>query len=833
MGNMLYVASYDGLFSIDISGDEPAVRQHMLQGKVVYSLESDGDVLYCCTSEGVSAITLSDGNITTYTMADGLADNMIHDARVVSNGKIWFSTGAGLSLLDSHTGRFSNFYPDDGFIVSEFSWKTSASDGPDLLFFGGSDGVTIFNPEFVQPIQKPLPTRIVEIQAANRYVPLNSDNSYVLGFNENSCTVSFTTEDYNVPVGVVFSYSMDGRKWNQLPQGQHVIALSKLSPGKNRLMIKAIDRGMESDPVIAQIRIRRPWWGSLPAILLYALLVLSAGVLLYLLIRRNIQSKREIERHAQAEEANEDKVKFFINLSHEIRSPMTLISAPLQSLIEKDKDPSRQQTYSIMDKSVKQVLQVVNQMLDVRKIEKGMMPLSFSPVKIVEYVSSIVSMFKEQAAIKGLDLAFRYYGQKETEVWVDPDHFSKIIINLISNAVKFTPERGSVNVTVTTELKDVRIEVKDTGVGLSDNDMKKVFDRFYQVGNAVSGTGIGLNLAKILTERHHGTITVRHNPDGQGCLFCVTLPLGNAHLTNEEMADAEARKNYVVNDSMAELPPADNGEEESDALSSRKKRTILVAEDNFDIRNYLRVEFSAKYNVILCKDGKEAYSKILSEMPDLVISDVIMPEMDGFHLCKKLRNNPNVSHIPVILLTARTLDQDQVEGMEAGADAYITKPFNIKVLKQTVDSLLGTRDKLKVSYSESKVKQGDIKDIDIKTPDDRLLERIVKVLNDNIGNPSLTVEDVAFEVGISRVHLHRKLKELTNQTSRDFIRNMRLKKAADMLSEKKHSIAELSDAVGFSNPATFSTSFKELFGVSPSEYRSAIEKQQEGSDGVA
>lgn len=808
--NTLYVASYDGLYSIDITGDIPLVKSHSLQGKVVSSLVRDGNTLYCCTTQGIFAVSLSDGNTAQYTETEGLADNMVHCGQVVSEGKIWFSTGAGLSFFDSQEQSFTNYYPDDGFLVSEFCRNSSAHDSNGFLLFGGSDGVTIFNPDMVKAVQMPLAVRLIEVQTASRNLPMNESKSFVLKHNENSATIGFTTANYDFPAGVVFSYSTDGRHWTNLPYGQSNITLSNLSAGRYNLFVKAIDKENQSDAVHATIKVLRPWWGSVPAQIIYALLVLTAVSFILLLYKRNLKGKRELERYEQTEKANEDKVKFFINLSHEIRSPLTLISAPLESLIESDPDPTRQQTYSIMEKSVSQVLHVVNQMLDIRKLEKGMMSFLFSPVIIVDYVSSIVMLFKEQASRKGIDLSFRYYGLKETEVWIDKDNFDKIIINLLSNALKFTPEGGSVSVTVSNDTKNAIIQVKDTGIGISDKNLEKVFDRFFQVKNSSpdAGTGIGLNLARMLTERHHGTIKAEHNPDGQGSLFSVCIPLGNAHLSNEELSVVEP----------------ETVEQTENEVQRRKSKTILIAEDNADIRNYLRSELAQKYNVILCKDGRDALGHVLSDVPDIVISDIVMPEIDGFQLCRKIRKNPNVSHIPVVLLTARTLDQDKVDGMAAGADAYITKPFNLKVLEQTVSSLLGTRDQLKVTYSESKVKESDIKEIDIKTPDDRLLERIIKVLNDNISNPTLTVEFVANEVGISRVHLHRKLRELTNQTSRDFIRNVRLKKAAEMLSEKKHSIAELSRAVGFSNPTTFSTAFKELFGVSPSDYRNNLEQ---------
>ena len=297
-------------------------------------------------------------------------------------------------------------------------------------------------------------------------------------------------------------------------------------------------------------------------------------------------------------------------------------------------------------------------------------------------------------------------------------------------------------------------------------------------------------------------------------MFTVTLPLGNAHLTDEQIAGSSGKKEAKIKLDVPQVVVQDSQETEK----GKKKHAILIVDDNSEIRHWLAMELSSTYRVLEAENGKQAYSMALSAHPDLMVSDVIMPGMDGFELCSKIRKNPNTSSLPVILLTARTMDKDKIQGIEAGADAYITKPFSIDVLKTTLDNLIKGRERLKVTLTPPMVDNSDIRDVEIKTPDDRLMERVVKAINEHLDDPDLTVEQVAFMTGISRVHLHRKLKELTGQTSRDFIRNLRLKKAAEMLSVKKYAISELADAVGFRSASTFATAFKELFGVTPSEY---------------
>ena len=814
---LLYAATYDGMFGLDISGAQPVIKKHLFPGFIIYSLRADGSDLYIGTAGGLVIMSLPDGEFVPFRSEDGLADDSVCDFQVTDGQGIWISTHEGLSRFERPGGKFVNFYSEDGLQVREYSRNTSAQDSRGRLYFGGTEGVTWFDPSEISETSRIWHTRIVGFSVPDRFVPINPDNTYVLSAQENSCTVEFTTAEYHAPEGVIFKYTTDGTHWNTLTRGQSSVTLSNLKPGRFRLSVKACDAGVESEPTTVSIRVRSFWWWSTPAKAAYLLLLF---LLLYFILRlyqKQVRDRREIERHEQLEKANEEKVQFFMNISHEIRSPMTLIVAPLQKLIGSDPDPDRQRSYAIMNRNAGLILQLVNQMLDIRKIEKAQMRMSFSPVNIVDYVAPICSLFQQQAEQKGVTLAFRYSGPKETEVWLDRAHFNKVIMNLLSNAVKFTPEGGRITVTVASEARDVRIDVRDTGVGMSRETLENAFKRFYQGDRSIAGTGIGLNLAQMLVNLHHGTISAANNADGPGSTFSVTLPLGNAHLSDEEMQVPPAP---ATDNAAPDVPPPADPLPEAQG-AGRKRRTILLAEDNSDIRQYLHSEFSGDYRIIECADGKQAYNQILQATPDLIISDVIMPEMDGFTLCKKIRKNPKINHLPIILLTAKTLEQDRIDSLDAGADAYIAKPFNIDVLRKSVDSLLSSRDRLKVSFSEAKVTNADIKDVNIKTPDDRLMDRVLRVVNEHLDDPELTVDYVAREVGLSRVHLYRKIKELTNQTSHDFIRNVRLNKAAEMLAQGKYSIAELADAVGFSNPSAFATAFKDLFGVTPSEYRAS------------
>ena len=822
----LYVATFWGVYELEAGAREVRLVRHLLPGHIVYSLYDAGDVVLAGMADGLAAIEPASGEHHIYTTQDGLPDNYITAIQSVTPGQIWVSTSSGLACLDRQSGRFERYYAGDGIHIREFSWNASALSRDGDIYFGGMEGIVYFRENQISKQARKWTPRIVGFQVPNQEYPVTEELRFTLPYDEESCTVYFTTVEYNAPAGLVFSSSMDGRTWSPLPRGQYSVTLSDLRPGNYSFSVKVSDEAVESDPVTVSIHILRPWWGSTFAWICYCLFALTLLFLLARMLLHQWRDRQELNRQRQVQQANEEKVQFFINMSHEIRSPMTLVMAPLQQLINTDPDPDRQRSYAVMDRNSRHILQVVNQMLDLRKAEQGQMKMSFSPVNLLEFASSTCAMFQEQARIKGLALSSRYSGSNALEVWMDRSYLDKVLINLLSNAVKFTPAGGSISVLVGSEGDKAVIEVKDTGTGMSQVTLEKAFQRFYQADPSVSGTGIGLNLAQMIVRLHHGTITAANNSDGPGSVFRVMLPLGNAHLSDEEMAPRPDAGIKAEDDPsrIAVLPEmrAENLPEKT----ARKHKTLLLAEDNADIRQYLREELSRDYHIVECADGKEAYDHILLNAPDLIISDVIMPGMDGFALCKKIRHHPDFNHLPVILLTAKVLEQDRIDGLEVGADAYLTKPFNIEVLKKTVSNLLASRSRLMVSYSEPKVKSADIKDVEIKTPDDRLMERVLRVINERLADPTLTVDSMTREVGLSRAHLYRKIKEMTNMSTNEFIRTIRLKKAAEMLTTAKYSIAELSDAVGFTSQTYFATAFKSMYGMTPSEYaKKASEKE--------
>ena len=374
------------------------------------------------------------------------------------------------------------------------------------------------------------------------------------------------------------------------------------------------------------------------------------------------------------------------------------------------------------------------------------------------------------------------------------------------------------------------IIVEDSGIGINPEEMGRIFERFYQIRNSHNnsnvGTGIGLHLSRSLVELHHGTIKAENNENRPGSRFIIRLPLGKEHLNVEEIDDNPAGNNTPVHITTALPIPSSPVDEEDEKIRSKTKCHVLVVEDDEEIRKYICRELASDFHMHECANGKEALTLILKKEPDLIISDIMMPEMDGLTLCKKIKQNVTINHIPIILLTAKSREEDNLEGLNMGADAYIVKPFSIEILRKTAINLIKSREILRNSFSGSQMQEQKLKKLKVQSPDDRLLDKVMKVINDNLGNPDLNVEMIATEVGISRVHLHRKLKELTNQSTRDLIRNVRLKQAASLLANQYHNITEVATLTGFTNIAYFSTAFKELYGVPPTTY---MEEQQKSS----
>ena len=789
-----------------------------------------------------------------YTTANGLTDNSVASITEDYQGNIWLGTIKGLNKLALKSGTITKFYAESGLQSNEFSdASVCTTQDRKTILIGGSGGLNWFQADQVR--QHPWQAKVVIsgfILNNKMVTPGMKSGSYTITDNwstfsrdfqlsheDNTFTLQLSTLTYNDVEQISYVYSINGDAWRTVPAGQNELAFSHMAPGRYKYRIKAICNGYETPVKEFTIIVHPAWYASIWAKLFY-LLLLIAAIMLYLRHRkRQMEDQLILQQHIHAEEMGEAKIKFFMNISHEIRTPLTLIITPLLSLIKEDKEPHRQGIYEIIRKNSERILHLINQMMDLRKIDKGQMVMRMCKTDMVSFINEEYDLFKQQAIAKSIDFEYQH-DCEELPVWIDRNNFDKVIINTLSNAFKFTPTAGHILLSLTHTGHHAYISIKDSGIGIPKDKLETIFQRFYQTpadpNERNVGTGIGLDLTRSLVELHYGTISARNNEGEKGSKFehgsefIIRIPLGKDHLKPEEIIEEEEMKKEQNNE-LAEAEqeeqlaesndqPAEtlNNSDTTPASAKGAKAEIVIVEDEEDIQEYLKAQLSSDFKIRTYPNGKVALNEILKNKPDLVISDIMMPEMDGTTLCAKLKSNINTNDVPIILLTAKSREEDQLEGLQTGADAYILKPFNMDILHRNIINLLTVRRTLRNKFTGNESQNHQVEQIEMQTPDNSLMQRVMEVINENINDSDLSVDMIAQKVGISRVHLHRKMKELTNQTPHSFIRNIRLQQAAKLLKDGKQSITEVMYACGFSNSASFSTMFKNLYGCSPREY---------------
>jgi CheY-like chemotaxis protein/anti-sigma regulatory factor (Ser/Thr protein kinase) len=529
-------------------------------------------------------------------------------------------------------------------------------------------------------------------------------------------------------------------------------------------------------------------------------------------------SKFEAEK---LQEVDGMKSRFFANISHEFRTPLTLIFGPAKDVIEKTKEPDTKKNVGIIKRNASRLYGLVNQLLDLSKLEAGKMTLEASEQNIIPLLKGIVLSFTSLAERKKITLKFNTI-EENLNVYIDKEKVEKVITNLLSNAFKFTPEGGKIDFTVEKLIDEVEIRISDNGVGIPKDRIDKIFDRFYQVDGSHTrereGTGIGLALTKELVELHKGMIKVE-SKEGEGTTFRLLLPLGIEHLKSEEIVEKEIQEETTKTMEETELIPAtekSNEKTDIDALLDTEKALLLIVEDNSDVRNYIISHLEEDYGIQEAVDGEDGLNKSVEQIPDLIVSDVMMPKMDGFELCEKLKTDERTSHIPIILLTAKATSQDKIEGYETGADDYIMKPFDAIELKVRIKNLIDQRKKLREHFLQEGIFNLDNKNI--ISVDKKFLEKAVKIINEHLSDSLFGVESFASELAVGRTSLHKKIVALVGEPPGELIKRIRLSKAGILLKSKTGNISEIALEVGFNNPAYFSECFKKQFGVTPSQY---------------
>lgn len=804
--------------------------------------------LWIGANDGLYCYDLKRKELQPYTADRGLSDNGIAAIECDRQGRLWIATDHGLCCHDPKTGSTRSYFVDNGLQSNEFSDGASSTTPGGIMVFGGVGGITWFRPEQIQQSNWEAKVSLVAFRINNQ--PVNSSSysggyqicdttviaaeRFELASHDNTFAIQFSTLTYVNPEHITYLYSINGEDFTRLQPGTNEITLTHMLPGTYHFCVKAERNGIQTAERCFTVIIHAPWYRSMLAYIIYILALLAALWFYLKSRRRKEQDRLRLQEHIHAEQMADAKLKFFMNISHEIRTPMTLITAPLQSLMKHDDDPQRRSAYETIRRNAERILGLINQMMDLRKIDKGQMQMRMAETDLVSFVGDCFTLFAHQAEVKGISFSYEH-DMEQLPVWIDRRNFDKVIVNLLSNAFKFTPSGGEIKIRVSQESTTARIAIRDTGEGIPEEKIGRIFERFYQASSTANdrniGTGIGLDLTRSLVELHHGTIEAHNNTDSQGCEFVVSIPLGSNHLSVEEIiseADGNQQETAVLNmepETLSAQSTTPSAQPSVPSVSRTNRQRIVIVEDDEEIRNYLISELQRDFDVKGCADGREGLAEVLKSLPDLVISDIMMPQMDGNTLCATIKGSPTTSHIPVLLLTAKNRDEDKLEGLETGADAYIVKPFNMDILRRTIVNLIHTHRMLQLKYGRNDQLEEKVDDVQMKSPDDRLLERIMNVINKNLNNADLSIDGIADEVGISRVHLHRKMKELTGQTPHDFIRNIRLKQAAYLLANQKMNITEVMYACGFNNAASFSTIFKRFYGLSPRDYMKEHSKE--------
>lgn len=733
-----------------------------------------------------------------------LADIDIYGFVYDRHGNLWISTANGIWQYCGKKKLLTSYVHGNGLATKEYRLGAVVHNTNDMIGFATADGITVFYPSDVNKIG----SKLGEVFLTGMTIAgVTSDclaSEWTIPYGESTFKMEFSLLDYCNTENITFEYRLNEGKWLTVPDGTNAIYFNRMMPGKYKLEVKATSSGTESPVKTYTLYVEGPWYSSPFAYFVYFIIGVVAFLLCIIYYRRR--------KHAELDEA---KMQFLINATHDIRSPLTLIMGPLDRLKTIVTDKTGKECIEVIDRNAQRLLLLVNQILDERKIDKNQMHLHCTETEIVQFVRKQVVLYKFRAEQRNISLCL-LADMPEQKVWIDRINFDKVVANLLSNAFKFTPDGGEIIISIKSNRKKVILSILDNGEGIGDEKGDRLFERFYQGDNArrgkYVGTGIGLNLSRAIVNLHGGTITASNRSDGIiGACFTVELPLGTAHLSPEQMVE-------------------DNGVDECGEMLKKKRQPsktgrVLVVDDDEEIVEYIKNELSNNYRVTAFTDSSLVMKALVADTYDIVISDVVMPGMDGITLLKTIKSNVKTSDIPVILLTSKNEVEDRVEGLRRGADAYIAKPFNIEELCAQVDNLIDNVRRLRGKFSGAQSQEKNVEKVLVEGNDDILMKRVMKVVNENYTNPDFNVEALSQKVGVSRAQLHRRMKEITGLTTSDFLRNIRMEQAARLLKEGKINITQVAYSVGYNNQTHFSTVFKAHFGMSPTEYGKDYQKQ--------
>jgi signal transduction histidine kinase/DNA-binding response OmpR family regulator len=770
-----------------------------------------------------------------YGSHHGLSDLFIRSIQEDLDGNIWISTNSGISLWNKETQNFNNYNYLDGIPAGNFIEGSSCITADGTIYFGSLNGVCYFNPQQILKKQEVARVQIVECKdiikqleenSAELYLPSREDGIVHLNHYQNSFRIAFAVPDYAQSQKMEYAYMMEGLEdtwFNTL--GENQVILRSLPPGKYTFKVKARLKNQDWDEMnmaSMNIYIHPPLWLTWYAKLLYLVAFCLIVIILVKSYKRRLilESSLEIERRNSLNEQNlnQERLRFYTNITHELRTPLTLILGPLEDLTNDRNMPAQySKIINTIHGSTLRLLNLINQILEFRKTETQNRELSVSKGNIADVVTEIGLRYKELNQNPKLIFNLQI-NILNTHIYFDTDIITTIISNLLSNAVKYTSE-GEISLILESSFESdneyIIIKVSDTGYGIDPEALPHIFDRYYQVKgkHQASGTGIGLALVKSLATIHEATLDVESDL-GRGTTFTLRLLTGNTY-PDALHKDIKQDISEIIEEGEDAVRTGDEDESAATALP-----ILLIVEDNDDIREYIKASFQSEYEIIEGKDGVEGLELAVTRIPNMIVSDMMMPEMDGIEFCRIIKEDIRTSHIPVILLTAKDSIRDKEEGYESGADSYITKPFSARLLRTRIQSLLDLRKRLAkqiisdnydVGLSKETLKMGKL--------DTEFLEKLTKLIEDNLSMENLDITFLTQNMNMSSTTFYRKVKGLTGISTNEFIRKIKLKNSSRLLLSGDYNVSEAAYMTGFNNLSHFRKSFKREFGMTPSEYQ--------------
>ena len=820
-----------------------------LSDNYIYSLTLDKKGrIWIGTSNGLSLFDEQSGTFTNYDEKDGLANNFIHAVLVDPSGNLWISTNKGISKYITVENKFQNFDFYDGLQQGEFNDGSALIDHSGRMWFGGINGLNSFFPNNVskskfQPnvvlsdfllFNSPSKAKTRENPDSPLPSSISTVKKIILNYQQSVFTLDFVALNYSFPEKTQYAYRMKGFDidWNEAG-ARHTATYRELPAGRYFFEVKASNQdGLWSEKTSEiEIIIKPPFWKTWWAYFIYLVLLISILYLIYNYYKQQaaLKNKLLLEQvsHQKDLELNKERFRFFTNISHEFRTPLTLILGPVEELLGKEGlQSSLGRKLTLIYRNAHKLLDLITMLLDFRKVESGNMEVKVNKGDMVLFSKDIVNTFRSLADHKGITLKF--ISQSEyIEAWFDREKFEIIYNNLLSNALKFTPKGGNITIEIqerfprllNVNAEIISITIADTGIGIAEKHIDHIFESYYSLEHSegIKGTGIGLALTKSLVEMHKGKIVVE-SLEKQGSNFMIEIQKGKSQFPSAQVLENsdDAKEIRISQRPNFAMPQASTAAENTvDPEQLADKKIMLVIEDNDDVRSYIAESFTGKYTLLQAINGIEGYAIACKNVPDIIISDIMMPEMDGIEFCYKIKKTLATSHIPIILLTARSSITHKKEGYETGADLYVTKPFSIDLLGTMIDNLLETRKQLKDYYTRTMLFQTE--DIQKETPDDKFMKMLIDLVEKNMAEPDFEVIKLANELNMSRSVLYRKIKALTDLSIIEFVRTVRINKAAQMLKTGNYRVSDVAFEVGFNDLKYFRQCFKEQFKMSPSD----------------